>query len=191
MSSPTTPVDIKPLPEAITPVEACTLVIFGGSGDLARRRLIPAVYNLLLDGLLPDKYAVIGLGRKPMTDAEFRNLVREGVIAHSRQALVEDTWQAFERHLFYIQGENEDAQTYSALRAKAEQIEQTMQLPGNRIFYLSIPPSSFASVCEGLAKSGLATPPAGSAPPPPTACSASCSAPSSGTSSASGISSAR
>ncbi len=164
MSSPTTPVDIKPLPEAITPVEACTLVIFGGSGDLARRRLIPAVYNLLLDGLLPDKYAVIGLGRKPMTDAEFRNLVREGVIAHSRQALVEDTWQAFERHLFYIQGENEDAQTYSALRAKAEQIEQTMQLPGNRIFYLSIPPSSFASVCEGLAKSGLATPPAGSAP---------------------------
>ena len=87
MSSPTTPVDIKPLPEAITPVEACTLVIFGGSGDLARRRLIPAVYNLLLDGLLPDKYAVIGLGRKPMTDAEFRNLVREGVIAHSRQAL--------------------------------------------------------------------------------------------------------
>ena len=100
MSSPTTPVDIKPLPEAITPVEACTLVIFGGSGDLARRRLIPAVYNLLLDGLLPDKYAVIGLGRKPMTDAEFRNLVREGVIAHSRQALVEDTWQAFERHLF-------------------------------------------------------------------------------------------
>jgi glucose-6-phosphate 1-dehydrogenase len=120
-------VDIKPLPEAITPIEACTLVIFGGSGDLARRRLIPAVYTLLLDGLLPDKYAVIGLGRKPMTDAEFRNLVREGVIAHSRQALVEDTWQAFERHLFYIQGENEDAQTYSALRAKAEQIEQTMQ----------------------------------------------------------------
>ena len=55
MSSPTSPVDIKPLPEAITPVEACTLVIFGGSGDLARRRLIPAVYNLLLDGLLPDK----------------------------------------------------------------------------------------------------------------------------------------
>ncbi|MEI2754276.1 MAG: glucose-6-phosphate dehydrogenase [Nitrospira sp.] len=164
MSSPTTPVDIKPLPEAITPIEPCTLVIFGGSGDLARRRLIPAVYNLLLDGLLPDKYAVIGLGRKPMNDEEFRNLVREGVIAHSRQALIEDRWQEFERHLFYIQGENEDAQTYHALRAKAEQIEQAMQLPGNRIFYLSIPPSSFASVCEGLAQSGLATQPAGGSP---------------------------
>ncbi len=157
MSSPTTPVDIKPVPEAVTPVEACTLVIFGGSGDLARRRLIPAVYNLLLDGLLPAKYAVIGLGRKAMTDEEFRNLVKEGVIKHSRQALVEETWATFQSHLFYIQGENEDPHTYAALRAKAERVEQAMQLPGNRIFYLSIPPSSFASVCEGLATEGLAT----------------------------------
>ena len=157
MSTPTTPVDIKPLPETVTPVEPCTLVIFGGSGDLARRRLIPAVYNLLLDGLLPDKYAVIGLGRKPMTDDEFRRLVKEGIVTHSRQALSEETWSTFQSHLFYLQGENEDAQTYATLRAKAEEVEQAMQLPGNRIFYLSIPPSSFASVCEGLAQSGLAT----------------------------------
>ena len=108
MSSPTTPVDIKPFPESITPVEPCTLIIFGGSGDLARRRLIPALYNLLLDGLLPAKYAVIGLGRKPMSDQDFRNLVREGVVKHSRQALVEDTWRAFEPHLVYILGENDD-----------------------------------------------------------------------------------
>lgn len=164
MSSPTTPVDIKPVPETVAPVEPCTLVIFGGSGDLARRRLIPAVYNLLLDGLLPAKYAVIGLGRKPMTDDEFRNLLKEGVIKHSRQALVEETWATFQSHLFYIQGENEDAQTYATLRAKAEEVEQAMQLPGNRIFYLSIPPSSFASVCEGLAQSGLATSASASSP---------------------------
>ncbi|MBX3345317.1 MAG: glucose-6-phosphate dehydrogenase [Nitrospira sp.] len=157
MSSPTTSLDCKPVPESVPPVEPCTLVIFGGSGDLARRRLIPAVYNLLLDGLLPAKYAVIGLGRKPMTDDEFRALVREGVVTHSRQALVQETWDAFQSHLFYIQGENEDPQTYQALRAKAEQVERDMHLPGNRIFYLSIPPSSFASVCEGLAHSGLAT----------------------------------
>lgn len=164
MASPTTPVDIKPLPELVTPVAACTLVIFGGSGDLARRRLIPAVYNLLLDGLLPAKFAVIGLGRKSMSDREFRDLVREGVIKHSRQALVEDTWQAFEPHLFYIQGDNDDAKTYGRLRAKAEEVERNMQLPGNRIFYLSIPPSSFAAVCEGLAQAGLATTPGGDAP---------------------------
>jgi glucose-6-phosphate 1-dehydrogenase len=164
MASPTTPVDVKPIPESVTPVAACTLVIFGGSGDLARRRLIPAVYNLLLDGLLPAKFAVIGLGRKPMNDQEFRNLVREGVVKHSRQALVEDTWRAFEPHLFYLQGENDDSKTYSRLRAKAEEVERSMQLPGNRIFYLSIPPSSFAAVCEGLAQAGLATTPGEDSP---------------------------
>jgi glucose-6-phosphate 1-dehydrogenase len=164
MASPTTPVDIKPIPESVTPVAACTLVIFGGSGDLARRRLIPAVYNLLLDGLLPAKFAVIGLGRKPMNDQDFRNLVREGVVKHSRQALVEDTWQAFEPHLFYLQGENDDPKTYSRLRSKAEEVERSMQLPGNRIFYLSIPPSSFAAVCEGLAQAGLATIPGEDSP---------------------------
>ncbi|GMV50738.1 MAG: Glucose-6-phosphate 1-dehydrogenase 2 [Nitrospirae bacterium] len=156
MPSPTSPIEIKPLPESAPPVEGCTLIIFGGSGDLARRRLIPALYNLLLDGLLPKQYAVIGLGRKTMTDDEFRDLAREGVVKHSRQALAPETWQEFERHLFYIPGENEDAQTYRALRSRAEQIERTLQLPGNRIFYLSIPPSSFASVCEGLAQAGLA-----------------------------------
>ena len=104
MPSPTTPIECKPVPESAPPVEPCTLVIFGGSGDLARRRLIPAVYNLLLDGLLPDKYAVIGLGRKPMTDEEFRNLVRDGVVTYSRQALVQETWDVFQSHLFYLQG---------------------------------------------------------------------------------------
>jgi len=159
MSAPTTPIQIQAVPEPGAPVEGCTLVIFGGSGDLARRRLIPALYNLLLDGLLPAKYAVIGLGRKPMTDEAFRDIAREGVIAHSRQALVQETWQEFERHLFYLPGENGDPQTYAGLRHRAEQIERTMQLPGNRIFYLSIPPSSFTPVCEGLANAGLATPP--------------------------------
>ena len=82
-------IDITPTQEALAPVEPCTLVIFGGSGDLARRRLIPALYNLLLDGLLPANFAVLGLGRKSMTDDEFRATLREGVLAHSRQQLVE------------------------------------------------------------------------------------------------------
>ena len=164
MASPSNPADLKSLPESVAAVDGCTVVIFGGSGDLARRRLIPALYNLLLDGLLPAKYAVIGLGRKPMSDQEFRDLLREGVIKHSRQALVEDTWKNFAPHLFYIQGENHDQQTFNSLRAKAEEVERSMQLPGNRIFYLSIPPSSFAAVCEGLAQAGLATPPASDAP---------------------------
>lgn len=157
---PTSPrINISPSQETIPPVEPCTLIIFGGSGDLARRRLIPALYNLLLDGLLPPRSAVIGLGRKPMTDEEFRATVRDGVIAHSRQALAEDTWTDFAPRLFYLSGDNEDPNTYAKLNARVAEIERQLQLPGNRIFYLSIPPSSFAPVCEGLARAGLATKP--------------------------------
>ncbi|MDF2756881.1 MAG: zwf1, partial [Nitrospira sp.] len=134
-------IDIKPGQEAIPPVEPCTLVIFGGSGDLARRRLIPALYNLLLDGLLPGNFVVLGLGRKQMTDEDFRASLREGVLAHSRQELAEEQWRTFAARLFYLSGGNEDAQTYQALKQRAETLERQLGLPGNRIFYLSIPPS--------------------------------------------------
>ncbi len=148
--------DAGPMQEPASSVDPCTLVIFGGSGDLARRRLIPALYNLLLDGLLPANYLVLGLGRTPMSDEEFRVTVRDGVVKHSRQALIEDTWNAFARHLFYLAGGIDDPQTYVRLKARAEELERTAQLPGNRIYYLSIPPSSFTPVCEGLSGSGLA-----------------------------------
>ena len=162
--TPVSKIDIKPAPETLPPVEPCTLVIFGGSGDLARRRLIPALYNLLLDGLLPPNYAVIGLGRKLMTDEEYRGTLREGIEKFSRQSLDEEKWTAFAQHVFYLKGENESADTYAALKTRAEEIERTFGLPGNRIYYLSIPPSSFAAVCEGLAQAGLATP-SSSTPP--------------------------
>ena len=153
---PTPRIDITPAQEALAPVEPCTLVIFGGSGDLARRRLIPALYNLMLDGLLPANFAVLGLGRKSMTDEDFRTTLREGVLTHSRQPLKEDRWSVFAERLFYLAGGNEDRQTYTALKARVEDIERQFGLPGNRIFYLSIPPSSFTAVCEGLEYSELA-----------------------------------
>lgn len=157
-------IDISPSQETVPPVEPCTLVIFGGSGDLAKRRLIPALYNLLLDGLMPSNYVVLGLGRTPMSDDEFRSAVRDGVIKHSRQALIEDTWNAFAGHLFYMAGENEDQDTYLRLKARAGELEQIFRLPGNRIFYLSIPPSSFTPVCEGLSSSGAAVKANGQSP---------------------------
>src|SRR3990172_4479928 len=82
--------------------QPCTLVIFGGSGDLARRKLVPAVYNLLLDGVLPPNYAVLGVGRQQMSDPEFHAALREGIEKHSRQALVDGKWQEFSRRLFFL-----------------------------------------------------------------------------------------
>src|SRR5213592_1385639 len=75
MSEPTRPLVPQP----------CTLVIFGGSGDLARRKLIPAVYNLVLDGVLPPNYAILGNARKPLSDTDFRQIAREGIVKYSRR----------------------------------------------------------------------------------------------------------
>lgn len=135
--------------------EPCTLVIFGGSGDLARRKLIPALYNLLLDGVLPSNYAVLGIGRKPLSDADFRAVAREGVQKYSRQALVEERWPDFERRLFYLAGSIDEPVMYEHLKARAQKFEADLKLPGHRIYYLAIPPASFASACEGLQRAGL------------------------------------
>ena len=143
---------------SLTP-EPCTLVIFGGSGDLARRKLVPALYNLFLDGTLPSNFAVLGIGRKSLSDEDFRASTREGIIAYSRQRLADQPWAEFERHLFYLSGGIEDPQSYEAIKTRLEKIEAEHTLPGHRIFYLAIPPASYAAVCEGLQRAWLVRPP--------------------------------
>lgn len=152
---------IGEISKSTTP-QPCTLVIFGGSGDLTRRKLVPAVYNLMLDGLLPAGYAILGLGRKSWTDVEFRALAKEGIEKFSRQSLQEDKWDDFENRLFYASGGINDPQTYQTIKARLEEIESLHQLPGHRIYYLAIPPTSFASTCEGLHQAGLVSSPIGS-----------------------------
>jgi glucose-6-phosphate 1-dehydrogenase len=143
--------------------QPCTLVIFGGSGDLARRKLIPALYNLLLDGALPD-VAVLGIGRKPLSDVEFRAAARDGIAEHSRQALDDRKWGEFQQRLFYIPGEIEDPEMYRRVRSRAETIERELGLPGTRVFYLAIPPTSIAAAAEGLQGAGLVHAPASGQP---------------------------
>ena len=144
-------------PHPLTP-QSCTLVIFGGSGDLSRRKLLPALYNLFLDGALPDNYAVIGTGRTPLSDDDFRKLAREGVMKYSRQPLEDSAWTKFEQHLFFVTGALNQPQSYLDLRARLLDIEAKLNLPGNRIFYLAIPPTAIVLVVEGLWKAGLAQP---------------------------------
>jgi glucose-6-phosphate 1-dehydrogenase len=145
-------------------VEPCTLVIFGGSGDLARRKLLPALYNLFLDQLLPGNYAVLGTGRKAFTDAEFRQAMREGVAKYSRQKLDDAKWKEFERRIYYQVGSIDDPHAYAGLKTRLEQIDAGQKLPGHRIFYLAIPPTSFAPACEGLQQAGLVRRPAKNVP---------------------------
>ena len=138
--------------------QPCILVIFGGSGDLARRKLIPAVYNLVLDGALPSNYAILGVGRRKLSDQEFQVSMRQGIEKYSRQALQQDRWADFERRLFYTSSEIDQPNGYKDLKTRIEQIEADLKLPGNRIFYLAIPPSSFITATEGLHQAGLIQP---------------------------------
>jgi len=144
--------------------QPCTVVIFGGSGDLARRKLVPALYNLLLDGLLPENCAVLATGRKPMTDEQFRESVREGITKYSRQPLKPDMWARFAPRLFYLAGAIDDPAAYAQMHDRLTQLGSEHKLSKNRIFYLAIPPTSIASVVQGLHKAGLVEPPKGPFP---------------------------
>ncbi len=139
-------------------VHPSVLVIFGGSGDLARRKLIPAMYNLYLDGLLPEGSAILGLGRKQMSHEMFRATLREGVEKFSRRAIVEEKWGSFEKSIYYLSGEIEKQQHYDDIFTFTKKLEAERNLPGNRLFYLAIPPGAFSEACRGLRTAGLVAP---------------------------------
>ncbi len=121
--------------------QSCTIVIFGSSGDLTRRKLLPALYNLLLDGLLPEDFAVLGLGRKTLSDEDFRRIAREGIEQFSRQTLETNKWSAFQNRLFYCAGDIAAPDYYVTIRGRLKDIESSFNLPGNRIFYLATNPA--------------------------------------------------
>src|SRR4029077_10149517 len=90
-----------PSRRTMSEIEPVTIVIFGGAGDLARRKLLPALYNLHVDGLLPPRIAIAGVGRKPMSDDEYRAFAKAGVAKFSRRPIDEATWAIFAEALFF------------------------------------------------------------------------------------------
>ena len=141
--------------------EPATMVIFGASGDLARRKLLPALYSLTRDRLLPARFAVLGFARHAQSDDDFREEMRRGCDEFARRRPVDAAlWSAFARNLFYQQGAYDDPASFQRLKARLEEIERTLGLPGNRVFYLSTPPSAFAPVIRSLGQAELAPKPA-------------------------------
>src|SRR5215831_2467256 len=146
------PLDVLPQPS--------TFVILGAAGDLARRKLLPALYNLALDGLLPVSFAVLGVALNDLDDAAFRALAQEGVTRFSRRRLDLTRWSDFARALFYVPGSFEDATVFTALKNRLEKIEDEFGIPGHRVFYLAIPPQLILTCVEQLQSTGLITRPA-------------------------------
>jgi glucose-6-phosphate 1-dehydrogenase len=139
-------------------LEPVTIVIFGGAGDLAHRKLLPALYNLHVDGLLPPRFAVVGVGRKTMSDEDYREFARDGTKRFSRRPPEDAVWQTFAPALLYQGGTLEDPAAFRSLGARLDTIEHERGLPGNRIYYLAIPSTMFVPTVEQLARAGLVGP---------------------------------
>jgi glucose-6-phosphate 1-dehydrogenase len=131
------------------------IAIFGASGDLARRKLVPALYNLAREGLLPEGAVVVGYARTPMTDEQFRGRLREGVERFSRvQPIDGAVWDALAARTFYRQGDYADAADHARLREALAALDERFDTGGNRIFYLSVPPHVAVPALEALSASG-------------------------------------
>ncbi len=134
----------------------CVFVIFGASGDLARRKLLPALYNLAVSRLLPPGMSIVGFALTEQSEDEFRKTMHDGVASFSRRQPIDETvWSDFVSRLHYVSGKFEDQSNFDRLREKLEELDRTNGTRGNRIYYLAVPPSAFRMVNDNLAKAGL------------------------------------
>jgi glucose-6-phosphate 1-dehydrogenase len=131
-----------------------TIVIFGASGDLSKRKLIPALYQLERAHYLPDHYAVVGFSRTEMTDQVYRDSMTAALHEQARDDGVGPD-HPLVRALYYQPGSNDDQQSFQQLKERIERIEKDRQLPGNRLFYLSVAPAFFPLILNQLKAAGL------------------------------------
>jgi glucose-6-phosphate 1-dehydrogenase len=137
-------------------LEPAILVIFGAGGDLTRRKLIPALYNLAREKAVDERFAVIGYSRAAQSDVVFRNQLREAVEKYSRtQPVEEPVWQSFSQRIAYVEGNFEDPEGFVALRERLEQVEALIGSEGNRLFYLATPPSAAPIILHRLQEAGM------------------------------------
>jgi glucose-6-phosphate 1-dehydrogenase len=135
-----------------TPPEPSLIVIFGAGGDLARRELIPALYQLFRDDLLPDAFAVIGFSRGAQTDDQFRNAMKEAFGAKPPDP---EVWGAFSKILYFTPGDFGDPGAYQTLATRISEVRAAHAIPDNVFFHLAAPPDFFAVIADQLAAVGL------------------------------------
>ncbi len=139
--------------------DPCIVVIFGGAGDLSHRKLIPALYNLSLDGELPDKFAILGFSMEDLDDEKYRAFALSGIEQFSRRPVEKDHWAKFAPMLHFNRGSFTEAADYQNLRRRCEVIDAEHGTEGNRAFYFAIPPAFIDACSDGLTAAGMIHPP--------------------------------
>ncbi|AWB86387.1 glucose-6-phosphate dehydrogenase [Mycetocola zhujimingii] len=137
------------------------LIIFGVTGDLSRKKLMPAVYDLANRGLLPPGFALVGFARRDWADQDFMQVVHEAVKAHARTEYREEVWQQLAQGIRFVPGEFGDDAAFEKLKETIALLDVERGTMGNHAFYLSIPPKAFPEVTEQLRRSGMAEAKAG------------------------------
>ena len=139
--------------------DGCAVVIFGASGDLTRRKLMPALYNLAVSRALPGGFAVVGVARREKSGETFVGEMKEGISAFSRRKPIDPAvWSDFSRGISYVRGTFEDANTYKNLAKHLETLDKERGTRGNRLYYFAVPPADFGTILNGLRDAKLVQP---------------------------------
>ncbi|MDP9364175.1 MAG: glucose-6-phosphate dehydrogenase [Chloroflexota bacterium] len=133
----------------------CAMVIFGVSGDLTSRKLMPALYDLAVGQPLPEGFSIVGVSHRDWSEEDFRQKMREAVVEGARSPVSDESWDHFARGLFYVQGDFAAPETFAALGERLTAIDRERRTAGNRLFYLATSPSYYLPVIRGLASAGV------------------------------------
>ncbi|WP_308468774.1 glucose-6-phosphate dehydrogenase [Rathayibacter soli] len=133
-----------------------SLIIFGVTGDLSRKKLMPAVYDLANRGLLPPGFALVGFARRDWADQDFERVVYDSVKQYARTPFEDEVWEQLAQGIRFVSGEFDDDAAFHRLKTTVDELDRDRGTMGNHAFYLSIPPKAFPLVTEQLRRSGLA-----------------------------------
>ncbi|MEI2580197.1 glucose-6-phosphate dehydrogenase [Scytonema sp. PRP1] len=140
---------------SVRPADRCVIVIFGAAGDLTKRLLLPALYNLARSNLLPQEFAIIGVAHTQMSQDDFRSKLSRDIHEFATVVVDDHLWQQFEQRLYYLPGEFQDAKTYQQLQDLLTQVDQNCGTQGNYLFYLATASNFFCDIIAQLGSAGL------------------------------------
>ena len=139
------------------PAGPCAMVIFGASGDLTKRLLIPAIYNLAAGKLLPEQLAIVGVAIENFSMDQFREQATKDIHQFATREVADELWSWFGKRIYYVAGDFKDPNLYSKLKDTLAQAEKEQGTKGNTLFYLAISPDFFPVVVQQLGAAGLVT----------------------------------
>lgn len=139
----------------IEPPKPVAVVIFGASGDLTRRKLLPALFHLFLEDMLPASFAIVGYARTELIDEEFREQARAAVSEYGRCLAEPEAWAEFAKHLSYVAGDIQAEGAFSGLSERLAEVDRTMGTEGRRLYYCATPPEAYAGIVRRLGEARM------------------------------------